>query len=73
MRIVEVIKFLAARGLAFRGDDQKLGSKQNGNFLGIIELISKFDPFLAEHLARHGNKGKGWQLLFLFIPSLQES
>lgn len=58
-RIVEVIKFLGARGLAFRGNDQKLGSKHNGNFLGVIELISKFDPFLAEHLSRFGNKGKG--------------
>lgn len=67
LRIVEVIKFLGSRGLAFRGDNQKLGSKQNGNYLGIIELISKFDPFLEEHLSRHGNKGKGWQQLLLII------
>lgn len=59
LRIVEVIKFLGSRGLAFRGDDQKLGSKHNGNFLGVIELISKFDPFLEEHLLNYGNQGKG--------------
>lgn len=59
LRIVEVIKFLGSRGLAFRGNDQKLGSNQNGNFLGVIELISKFDPFLEEHLSQYGNKGKG--------------
>ena len=49
-RIVAVIKFLASRGLAFRGDNQTLGSNQNGNYLGILELVSQFDPFLCEHL-----------------------
>lgn len=58
-RIVEVIKFLSARGLAFRGKDQQLNSKHNGNYLGIIELMSKFDPFLKQHLENFGNKGKG--------------
>ena len=45
-----VIKFLASRGLAFRGDNQTLASNQNGNYLGILELVSQFDPFLCEHL-----------------------
>ena len=58
-RIVEVIKFLAERGLPFRGDDERLGSPHNGNFLGILELMSKFDPFLKEHLEKYGSKGKG--------------
>ena len=40
MHLVEVIKFLS--------------SPHNGNFLGILELISKFD-----HLSRYGNKNKG--------------
>lgn len=31
----------------------------NGNFLGTLELIAKFDPFLAEHTKLHGNKGRG--------------
>ena len=58
-RIVAVIKFLASRGLAFRGDNQTLGSNQNGNYLGILELVSQFDPFLCEHLKKYGNCGKG--------------
>ncbi|GAB0086489.1 zinc finger MYM-type protein 1-like [Sergentomyia squamirostris] len=58
-RVVEVIKYLGERGYAFHGDDAIIGSPHNGNFLGIIELISKFDPFLAEHLAKHANKGRG--------------
>lgn len=66
-RIVKVIKFLGSRGLAFRGDDQKLGSKHNGNYLGIIELISEFDPFLKEHLTRYGNQGRGYVSWLIYI------
>jgi hypothetical protein len=58
-RVVETIRFLAERGLAFRGSDETIGSPSNGNYLGILELLSKFDPFLAEHINSHANKGKG--------------
>lgn len=58
-RIVSVIKFLSSRGLAFRGSNQTLGSPQNGNYLGALELLSEYDAFLAKHLQTHGNKGKG--------------
>ena len=58
-RVVSVIKFLTERGLALKGSNSTIGSAQNGNFLGVIELISQFDPFLAEHLDKHGNKGRG--------------
>ena len=39
-RVVATIKFLAERSLAFRGNDQVIGSSSNGNFLGILELLS---------------------------------
>ncbi len=58
-RVVAVIKFLAERGLAFRGEDELLGSPHNGNYLGILELISQFDPFLSEHIKTRGQKGRG--------------
>ena len=58
-RVVATIKFLAERSLAFRGNDQVIGSPSNGNFLGTLELFSQFDPFLAAHLEKFGNKGKG--------------
>ena len=58
-RIIEVVKFLAERGLAFRGNDEKIGSHHNGNYLGLLELLAKFDPFMAEHIKAHANKGKG--------------
>uniref|UniRef100_A0A3B4ULL1 DUF4371 domain-containing protein n=1 Tax=Seriola dumerili TaxID=41447 RepID=A0A3B4ULL1_SERDU len=58
-RIVAVIKFLGERGLPFRGDDEFLQSPHNGNYLGILELITQFDPFLKEHIETYGAKGHG--------------
>lgn len=57
--MISTIKFLAERGIPFRGDDQTIGSQHNGNFLGILELISQFDPFLSTHLKDRVNKGSG--------------
>ena len=57
--MVSVICFLASRGLAFRGENQTIGSSKNGNILGILELLSEFDPFLEEHLKVYGNAGNG--------------
>lgn len=62
-RVVEVVKFLSSRGLSFRGHDEMIGSKHNGNFLGCLELICKFDPFLEQHFSRYGNKGRGKTIL----------
>lgn len=58
VRISTVIRFLASRGLAFRGANQIIGSSGNGNYLGILELVSEFDPFLKNHLQLYGNPGK---------------
>ncbi|XP_065651008.1 uncharacterized protein LOC136079213 [Hydra vulgaris] len=51
-RIISVIKFLASHNLAFQGHTDKLFSKGNGTFLGLIEMISEFDPILQEHLRK---------------------
>jgi len=53
-RVVVVVKTLA-----FRGDSDKIGSSHNENFLMSMELIAHFDPFLASHISKYGNKGKG--------------
>ena len=60
-RVVAVIKFLAQWGMSFRGDDEIIGSKHNCNFLGLIELIAQFDPFLQNHVIvlQYGNAGRG--------------
>ena len=57
-RVVETIRFLSERGLAFRGSDEVVGSSRNGNYLGILELLAKFDPFLAQHINHNANKGR---------------
>ncbi|XP_037782336.1 uncharacterized protein LOC119578782 [Penaeus monodon] len=56
-RCIEVIKTLSERGLAFRGDNEIIGSPNNGNYLGLLELIAKFDLFLSNHIENYGNKG----------------
>ena len=58
-RVVKVILFLGERGLALRGKDETIGSVHNGNLLGILELLSEYDGFLAKHIERYGNPGRG--------------
>ena len=53
-----MLKFLS-RGLAFRGSSALVGSPQNGNFLGISELLAEYNTFLAKHIQKRVNKGKG--------------
>ena len=57
MRIVSTIKFIAEWGLAFRGTEELIASQTSGNYLGILELLSEYDPFLAAHIKLHANKG----------------
>ncbi len=49
-RILDTILFLGERGLALRGESHRVGDHNNGNFLGILELISHYDPVLSNHL-----------------------
>lgn len=58
-RCVDVLKLLCERGLAIRGKDEVIGSVHNGNYLGILELLSTYDSFLAAHIKKHANKGSG--------------
>ena len=44
-RIAAVICTLAERGLLFRGNNEQFGSPNNDNYLDLLELVAKFDPF----------------------------
>ncbi|XP_065650305.1 uncharacterized protein LOC136078462 isoform X2 [Hydra vulgaris] len=41
------------------GDNEQFNKINNGNFLGTLELLAKFDPFIAQHIEKYGNRGKG--------------
>ncbi|XP_043361791.1 zinc finger MYM-type protein 1-like [Dermochelys coriacea] len=58
-RVVATIKFLATQGVALSGNNETFGSLNNGNFLGCLELIAEYDPFLACHINNYGNTGHG--------------
>ena len=51
-RLVAIVQFLAERNLSFRGSVERIGEPSNGNFLGLVELLSKFDPVMEEHIRR---------------------
>ena len=63
--------FIGERGLAFRGTNEILESPDNGNFLGIIEFLAKYDPFLKEHIEKYGNCGSG-NVNYLFSTIYEE-
>jgi hypothetical protein len=55
-RLIDITIFLAERNLAFRGSNEILGHQHNGNFLGMVETIAKYDPILLEHTRRATRK-----------------
>ncbi|XP_065645755.1 zinc finger MYM-type protein 1-like [Hydra vulgaris] len=50
--------FQSGRGLAFRGHNEVIGLSNNGNYLGMLELLTQFDPVLKQHIDTFANKGK---------------
>ena len=61
--MISFVKFLAERGLAFRGSDEKVGFHNNDNYLGLLELLAKFDLLMAEHIKTYINKKKGAHII----------
>lgn len=53
---------MAEHGLAFSGDNELDGSLRNGNYLGILEFLSGYDTFLAEHIQKQEKKKGGTKL-----------
>ena len=50
-RLIEVTRFLARQGLAFRAHDESKSSRNKGNFVEALHLLQKFDPFLQQYKA----------------------
>ncbi|XP_065667751.1 zinc finger MYM-type protein 1-like [Hydra vulgaris] len=74
-RILDVILFLGERGLAIRGKSDLIGDSHNGNFLGLLELISHYDPIFKEHVIKvkqSQDKGQRLQAHYLSNRSQNE-
>lgn len=49
-RLMHITLYLAENNMAFRGTSDKLYTPNNGKFLGLVQLLAKFDPVMEEHL-----------------------
>ncbi|CAN7939480.1 unnamed protein product [Ixodes hexagonus] len=51
-RLLDITLFLAKQNLAFRGHREDELAANKGNFLEMVEMLSKYDPVLKEHMLR---------------------
>ncbi|XP_037747527.1 LOW QUALITY PROTEIN: zinc finger MYM-type protein 1-like [Chelonia mydas] len=51
-RLLSIVEYLSTNNLTVRGSVEKLFQPKNGNFLGLIQLLGKFDTVMSEHLRR---------------------
>ena len=47
---MHVTFYLNENNMAFRGTSDKLYTPHNGKFLGLVQLLAKFDPVMQGHL-----------------------
>ena len=51
-RIIDVTLFIGEHGLAFQGSSQRIADSNNGNLLGLIEMLSHWHSILKEHVLK---------------------
>lgn len=56
LKILLIVKFLAEHNIAFRGSNSRLYEDNNGNFLGLVQMLVEFDPVIKEHVDRITNE-----------------
>lgn len=49
-RLIDIVICLAKGGRPFRGHDESKISIERGLFLDLVDLLSKYDPILKDHL-----------------------
>ncbi|XP_065671918.1 uncharacterized protein LOC136089761 [Hydra vulgaris] len=58
-QLIPVILTLSEQAYLFRGTNEHFGVPDNGNYLGLLELLAQFDPLLKYHIATYADNGKG--------------
>ena len=48
-RLLDVVKFQMKQNLPFRNQREDTYSSNKGNFIGLVELMSQYDPVLGKH------------------------
>ena len=74
-QIINVTLILGERGLVFHGSSQHIGDSNNGNSLGLIELLSHWDSIQMEHVLKveeSQKKGDRLQVHYLSNESLND-
>jgi hypothetical protein len=56
-RLMNITLYLAEYSMAFWGSSDKLYTHNNGKYLGLVQLLAKFDPVMQEHIS-HILKGE---------------
>jgi hypothetical protein len=56
-RLMNITLYLAENNIninkiTFRGSSDKLYAHNNGKYLGLVQLLAKFDPDMQEHISR---------------------
>jgi len=47
-RIITIIQYLAKHNMVLRGSSDLLNISNNGNFLGLVEFMARYDFILME-------------------------
>jgi len=58
--VLDVTLFLASRGLPFQGDSTKIGDVNNGNFVGILELLGHYDEITRKFIQSPKKSVRRW-------------
>jgi hypothetical protein len=56
-RLMNITVYLAENNMAFQGSSNKLYTHTSGKYLGLVQLLAKFDPVMQEHVS-HILKGE---------------
>ncbi|KAL4083560.1 hypothetical protein QTP88_028876 [Uroleucon formosanum] len=65
LAVIEILIYCARQNIPLRGHDEKITSQNQGNFLELVKLISKYHPSLNNHLDKINNMTKENRLTFL--------